>query len=90
MASLAKILDQMRREPANIRFADALKVCESFFGKPRKSSGSHVVFKTPWPSDPRVNLQQDKGKAKAYQVRQVLLAIDKLDLEQNKLELEQK
>jgi hypothetical protein len=26
----------------------------------------------------RVNIQNDKGKAKAYQVRQVLLAIDKL------------
>jgi hypothetical protein len=31
-----------------------------------------------WPGDPRVNIQEDKGKAKAYQVRQVLLAIDKL------------
>jgi hypothetical protein len=27
---------------------------------------------------PRINIQNDKGKAKAYQVRQVLLAIDKL------------
>ena len=37
-----------------------------------------MVFKTPWPGDPRVNIQDDKGKAKAYQVRQVLLAIGKL------------
>jgi hypothetical protein len=36
------------------------------------------VFKTPWPGDPRVNIQNDKGKAKAYQVRQVLEAISKL------------
>ncbi|RKT79235.1 hypothetical protein DFJ68_2699 [Terracoccus luteus] len=27
--------------------------------------------------DPRVNIQNDKGKAKAYQVRQVIAAIDK-------------
>jgi hypothetical protein len=27
--------------------------------------------------DPRVNIQNDRGKAKAYQVRQVLKAIDK-------------
>ena len=40
--------------------------------------GSLVVFKTPWPGDPRVNIQNDKGKARAYQVRQVLLAVDKL------------
>lgn len=29
--------------------------------------------------DPRINIQDQKGKAKAYQVRQVLLAIDKLE-----------
>ncbi len=33
--------------------------------------------------DPRVNIQNDKGKAKAYQVRQVLLAIDKLKERKN-------
>jgi hypothetical protein len=40
------------------------------------------VYRTPWPGDPRVNLQTDKGKAKAYQVKQVLQAIDKLLEEQ--------
>ena len=32
----------------------------------------------PWPGDPRVNIQNAKGKAKPYQVRQVLLAIEQL------------
>jgi hypothetical protein len=32
----------------------------------------------PWPGDPRVNIQNAKGKAKPYQVRQVLKAIAKL------------
>jgi hypothetical protein len=37
------------------------------------------VFKTPWPGDPRVNIQKSKGgAAKPYQVRQVLKAIEKL------------
>jgi hypothetical protein len=40
---------------------------------------SHAIFKTPWVGDPRINIQDGKGKAKAYQVRQVLLAIDKLE-----------
>jgi hypothetical protein len=78
MASIEKILDQMRREPSSLRFSDLLKVCEKFFGKPRLTGSSHVIFKTPWPGDPRVNIQNDKGKAKTYQVRQVLIAIDKL------------
>jgi hypothetical protein len=33
----------------------------------------------PWPGDPRINLQEDKGRmAKAYQVKQRLLAVDRL------------
>jgi len=37
------------------------------------------VWKMPWPGDPRVNLQMGEGgKAKAYQVRQALQAIDRL------------
>ena len=67
----------MRASPQSIRFSDLHKVCEHYFGEPRQTSGSHAVFKTPWPGDPRVNIQNDKGKAKAYQVRQVLKAIEK-------------
>lgn len=78
MADVLKILAQMQREPANVRFGDLKYVCESFFGKPRQSGTSHAIFKTPWAGDPRINIQSDKGKAKAYQVKQVLLAIEKL------------
>lgn len=83
MTPSKKILDQMRREPANVRFSELLKVCEEFFGKARQSGTSHTIFKTPWPGDPRVNIQNDKGRAKGYQVRQVLLAIDKLKEHKN-------
>jgi hypothetical protein len=79
MSSIKKILEQMRLEPANVRFADLRKVCESLFGQPRQTGTSHLIFKTPWPGDPRVNIQDAGGKAKPYQVRQVLRAIDKLE-----------
>ncbi|OFZ66417.1 MAG: toxin HicA [Betaproteobacteria bacterium RBG_16_56_24] len=78
MGGTGKILEQMKRESANIRFGDLQKVCEAHFGKPRNSGGSHLIFKTPWQGDPRVNIQNDKGKAKTYQVKQVLLAIERL------------
>lgn len=67
----------MRSSPQNLAYNDLLKVCEHHFGQPRHSGTSHAVFKMPWAGDPRVNIQNDKGKAKAYQVRQVLAAIDK-------------
>ncbi len=79
MAAVPKILDQMRREPKNVRFSDLQRVCEEYFGSPRQSGTSHAIFKTSWVGDPRINIQNDKGKAKAYQVRQVLLAIEKLE-----------
>jgi hypothetical protein len=72
MSSVEKLLDKCAAKPSSIRFSDLLKVCEKFFGKPRSSAGSHVIFKTPWPGDPRVNVQNAKGNAKTYQVRQVL------------------
>lgn len=79
MASVEAIVKQMRRNPKGVRFTNACKVCEHYFGKPRRSSSSHRVYRTPWQGDPRVNIQDDKGKAKAYQVRQVLKAIDRLE-----------
>lgn len=77
MPSIAKILATMRANPRNIRYEDLTRVCGHYFGRPRNSGGSHAVFKTPWPGDPRVNIQNDHGKAKAYRVRQVLAAIEK-------------
>ena len=71
-------LRQMRDTPQNIRFSDLLAVCTHFFGEPRQKGTSHCVFSTPWPGDPRVNIQEKNGKAKAYQVKQVLAAIRKL------------
>jgi len=79
MVSVEKILARMREEPKNIRFSDLRRVCEAYFGVPRQSGTSHLIFKTPWPGDPRVNIQNAGGQAKPYQVRQVLQAIEKLE-----------
>lgn len=75
----------MRKSPTNVTYKDLKAVCKHFFGEPRQSGTSQAVFKTPWPGDPRVNIQKGSGgKAKPYQVRQVLKAIDKLSAtEQN-------
>jgi hypothetical protein len=78
VAEIGKIVDRMRNNPAQVRFADLYKVCVAYFGEPRQSGSSHAVFKTPWPGDPRVNIQNAKGKAKPYQVRQVLLALERM------------
>jgi hypothetical protein len=63
MPGVDKIVAEMRRNPASVRFA---------------------VFRTPWRGDPRVNVQDDRGAAKPYQVRQVLSAIDRWDAERGR------
>jgi len=81
MANILDILTQMRAIPKSIRVNDLCKVCDFYFGEARQSGSSHRVYKTPWQGDPRVNIQNSKGKAKPYQVRQVLQAIERLEVE---------
>lgn len=67
----------MRTSPVAVRFLDLCAVCEHYFGEARQQGG---IYKTPWAGDPRVNIQKGEGgKAKPYQVKQVLAAIAKLE-----------
>ena len=72
------IIDRMQQNPKNNRFTDLSRICKHYFGKPRQKGTSHQVYKTPWQGDPRVNIQNTKGKTKTYQVKQVLTAIKRL------------
>jgi hypothetical protein len=79
MAKVEEIVAKMRRNPRGIRFRDLCKVCDFYFGEARQTGSSHRIHKMPWQGDPRVNIQNAGGMAKAYQVRQVLKAIDRLE-----------
>ena len=80
MSRIDRLVANMRKNPANVRFHDLMKVCDHYFGEARQKGTSHCIYKTPWQGDPRVNIQEGKsGKAKVYQVRQVLAAIEKLE-----------
>jgi hypothetical protein len=69
--------------PKNVKFDDLLKICIKYFGTPRVRS-SHHIFKTPWKGDPRINIQKDGKMAKPYQVKLVLKALEKLEMENGK------
>ena len=83
MAQIEKLLSQLRKNQKNVRFTDLVKVCNHYFGEPRQQGTSHCVYKTPWSGDPRVNIQEKDGRAKAYQVKQVLAAIEKIEEMEN-------
>ncbi len=79
MTTIKNIIALMNQSQKDVRFSDLCKVCNHYFGEPRQSGSSHRVYKMPWRGDPRVNIQNSKGKAKSYQVKQVLKAIEKLE-----------
>ncbi len=79
MASIKDILSEMHQNPKGVKFNDLCKVCDHYFGEARQSGSSHRIYKTPWVGDPRINIQNDKGMAKAYQVKQVIKAIERLN-----------
>lgn len=80
MASWKKLLAKARRAPASLRFEEVCALAEKAGFVLRRSNGtSHCVYKHPAihdVSDSLCNFQSDDGKAKAYQVRQLLDRID--------------
>jgi hypothetical protein len=81
MDSTDDVVKQLERSPNNVRFADLCNICDHYFGEARQKGSSHRIYKTPWRGDPRVNIQDDNGKAKAYQVRQVIKALKRLEMQ---------
>jgi hypothetical protein len=70
MKEISEKLKIIKNNPGDVRFSELCEICEFYFGKPRQSGSSHRIYNPTWQGDPRVNIQNYKGKAKAYQVRQ--------------------
>ena len=73
MAVDAKLLEKARRAPHMLRFEDAVRLVRQLgFEKVRQVRG-HRIYRHPVSSP--LNLQQGRdGRAKAWQVRRMLLA----------------
>lgn len=78
MARIADILIDMGKNPKGVRFRDLCQICDHYFGQARQRGSSHRIYPMPWKGDPRINIQNEKSMANAYQVRQVLKAIERL------------
>ena len=81
MPTVTDIIQTMRNNPVGIRFAELCKVCDHYFGPARQAGGSHRIYKTPWLGNPRENIQNDNGALKTYQVKQILKAIEWMEIE---------
>ena len=66
----------------NIRFEDFCKVAVAFGYRRDRIRGSHHIYEHPQASRP-LNLQNDQGQAKPYQIRQCLRDVEEFQLTMN-------
>jgi len=74
------LLQKAISAPQNFRFSDMVKLAESFGFRFSRKSGSHQIYIHPRVSE-LLNLQEVRGKAKPYQIRQFLRLVEKYNLE---------
>ncbi|NJK54514.1 MAG: type II toxin-antitoxin system HicA family toxin [Pleurocapsa sp. SU_5_0] len=79
-----KLLEKILSGSKNIQFDEMVSLVEAFGFRLDRVSGSHHIFKHPDIPD-LVNIQNRKGKAQPYQVRQFLAIV-----EENSLKLKEK
>ena len=75
-----KLLKKILAAAGNVRFNDMLALVEAFGFRLARVSGSHHIFHHPGIPE-LVNLQNRKGKAKPYQIRQFLELVEQHNLE---------
>ena len=75
-----KLLKKLLARPKNVRFGDVVTLIEAFGFRLARVTGSHHIFEHPEVPE-IVNMQNQKGKAKPYQVRQFLELVELYNLE---------
>ena len=75
-----KLLKKALAGSKNFRFQDLVTLVEGFGFQLARVSGSHHIFERPDVPE-IVNLQNRKGKAKPYQIRQFLELVEQYNLE---------
>ena len=74
-----KILQKILAGSKNIRFSDMVNLVQGFGFNLSRTDGSHHIFVRPDIPE-LVNLQNFKGQAKPYQIRQFLKLVEKHNL----------
>jgi len=74
-----KLLKKIIGDSKNIKFTDMLNLVRGFGFELSRTKGSHHIYFRPDIPE-LVNLQNVKGQAKPYQIRQFLKLIEKHDL----------
>ncbi len=74
-----KLLEKALNSPQHLRFAEVMKLAQGFGFQLARVRGSHHILKRPGIPE-LLNFQNVGGKAKPYQVRQLLELVELYDL----------
>lgn len=74
-----KLLQKILSGSSNILFSDMVRLVEAFGFQLSRINGSHHIFVHPDVHE-LVNLQDVKGQAKPYQIRQFLKLVERYNL----------
>jgi predicted RNA binding protein YcfA (HicA-like mRNA interferase family) len=75
-----KLLKKALGGTDNLRFGDMVKLIEAFGFRRVRVNGSHHIFEHPNMRE-LINIQNKKGKAKPYQIRQFLDLIEQYNVD---------
>jgi hypothetical protein len=75
-----KLLKKVLAAPQNTRFGDMMTLVNAFGFRLLRTSGGHHIFGRDG-IDEQLNLQNVKGKAKPYQIRQFLRIVERYNLQ---------
>ena len=82
MSKHRKLFDAIRNNPQDVRFAALVRLLKGLGFARVRQADSHSIHQHAAPRGELVNLQESAdGKAKPYQVRQVLVIIERCKLE---------
>ncbi|MCD4809386.1 MAG: type II toxin-antitoxin system HicA family toxin [Methanosarcinales archaeon] len=74
-----KLLEDLKNNPKNIRFEKLCRIAEAFGFQFKGGKGSHRIYLRKDINE-MLNFQNVSGKAKPYQVRQLIKIINKYNL----------
>jgi hypothetical protein len=74
-----KIYRKLKEKPTDVRFEELCKIAELFGFELKGGKGSHRIFVKQGIKE-LLNFQDVKGKAKPYQVRQLIKVVEKYNL----------
>lgn len=74
-----RLYKELKKNLKNIRIEKICRIAEVFGFNMRKGKGSHFIFTRPGVEE-LLNFQNVKGKAKPYQVKQLIKIIEKYGL----------